>query len=159
MRWVIGTRGTCAKRQIGRTASCIVAVITWSFCVYADDHLPNERSALPWLKLDALTATRDRPLFAPSRRKPPPPPPVAAVNAPAPPQEAQQQQKRQLTLQGIIKDPLETLILLRDASTSESITVRSGETVGKWRVFADSSYSVTLKDGAEELKLEMFALP
>jgi hypothetical protein len=131
----------------------------WSSGPHAEDQLPNERSALPWLKLDALAATRDRPLFAPSRRKPAPPPPVLAVapNLSAPP--ADLPRKPQFTLQGVIVGSGETLILLQDASTSESITVRSGDTMGKWRVFANSTYSVTLRSGDEQINLEMFAEP
>src|SRR5260370_6901414 len=44
--------------------------------------LPSPLAAQP---LDRLSATRERPLFSPTRRPPPPPPPVVAAPAPPPP--------------------------------------------------------------------------
>jgi general secretion pathway protein N len=144
---------------MGRLICCIILAVVWSFPLSAEDRLPNERSALPWLKLGALAATRDRPLFTPARRKPAPPPVLAAPNVAAPPQESQPAREPQLALEGIIVDSSETLILLRDASTSESITIRPGEPIGKWHVFVESSYSVILKNGDEQFRLEIFAEP
>ena len=55
--------------------------------------------------------------------------------------------------------PLQTLVLLRDNSTSESLTVRAGDMIGRWRVLVNSNYSVILKNGTDEIKLEMFGEP
>ena len=125
-----------------------------SFQLYAEEQPPLERSALPMLQLESLSATRDRPLFAPARRKSLPP-----AQAPAPSPDVAKVQKPQLTLRGIIVSPAQTLVLLRDNSTSESVTVPAGGTIGRWQVLVDSNYGVKLKDGAEEIKLEMFAGP
>ena len=73
--------------------------------------------------------------------------------------QAQGPQKPQLMLTGIIVSPAETTVLLRDPATSELVTVHPGDTVGHWRVLVDLNYTVTLKDGPEEIKLEMFAEP
>jgi general secretion pathway protein N len=146
---------------MGRVACCCVLLMMWSSCLHAEEQLPNERrSALRWLKLDSLSATRERPLFAPDRRQPAPPPVATAPGHPEPltPQ-AQGPQKPQLVLTGIIVSPAETTVLLRDPSTSESVVVHAGDTVGHWRVLVDSNYAVTLKDGAREFRLEMFAEP
>jgi hypothetical protein len=50
------------------------------------------------LSLDRLSATRERPLFSPSRR-PPPPPPAPIANAPPPPPPPPK-----LTLFGVVMD-------------------------------------------------------
>jgi general secretion pathway protein N len=141
----------------------LTLVMTSSNCLHAQDQprdrLPNEPlSALPGLNLDSLSATRERPLFAPDRRKPAPPPVAAVVPvhpqaAPQPPQQAK------LELTGVIVSPLETIVLLRDPATSESVTVHPGEKVGRWLVSVDANDNVTLKDGVEVLKLEMYPEP
>jgi hypothetical protein len=148
---------------MNRIEWCTLLLLAGITCVHAEDQPSNQRSALPWLKLDALTATRDRPLFSPDRRKPAPPPPPRVAVGPDPlaAQLAAAQAARppDLTLTGIITDPMGTLILLR-RNTSEVVTMRSGETVdGPWRVLVDSNYSVKLADGKKEFKLEMFAPP
>ena len=129
-------------------------LLTWTPQLHAENQLPNQQSALPSLQLNALSATRERPLFAPTRRKSQPPPVAAASNS-----ETQKVQKPQLTLRGIIVSPRQILVLLRNDSTSESVTVRDGDMIGRWHVLVDSNYSVKLKDGAEEMTLEMFAEP
>ena len=147
-----------------RVALCIAMVLMVAIRLHAQEQfsdqapLDQQHAALPWLKLDDLMATRDRPLFAPDRRKPAPvviaPPSAAMAN-----QASRPPQKPQLTLMGIIEAPVGKLVLLRDASTSESIAVRSGERVGQWQVLAESDYTVKLTDGKREYKLEMFAVP
>jgi hypothetical protein len=155
---------------MGRFA-CYIAValaITWSSYLHAQNPLGGQEknepySALPWLSLDSLSATRERPLFAPDRRKPAPPPVVAVDQAtehtetvrprPAP----QAPKAQQLELTGIIVSASETIVLLRDPATSESVTARAGDTIGRWRISVDSNEAVTLKDGNEELRIEMYA--
>jgi general secretion pathway protein N len=112
--------------------------------------------ALPWLKLEDLSATRDRPLFAQSRR--PPPPPVAAIPTVSAPQKEEEapDARPNLSLRGIIRQDASTLVVLEDNSTSESIVVRSGDSYGRWRVTAESDDSVKLADESEELRLNLF---
>jgi general secretion pathway protein N len=107
-------------------------------------------SVLPWLSLDALKATRDRPLFTVDRR--PLPPPVAA----APPVKAGPPPKVVPTLRGIIVRPPEVLVVLQDSSTNESVVVRSGEDFGPWRVTAQTDHSVQLASGSERINLDLF---
>jgi hypothetical protein len=134
-------------------------VLLWSLPLRAQEASPNEQSALPWLHLDALSATRDKPLFAPSRRKPAPPTTVS----PTPPVEVKKEvgysRKPQFVLTGIIASPSQVLALLRDTNTSESITVHSGETIGRWRVLVDTDHSVKLQDDSDEVELEIFDEP
>ncbi len=141
----------------------LTLAMMWSNCAHAQDqpqdNLPNgPLSALPWLNLDSLSATRERPLFAPDRRKPAPPPVVAAV--PVHPEAARQAPRQaKLELTGVIVSGLETIVLLRDPATSESVAVHPGEKVGRWLVSVDTNDNVTLKDGDEELRLEMYPEP
>jgi hypothetical protein len=133
-----------------RSALILIAalVATASAPTRAEDHRP---SALPWLKLEDLSATRERPLFAPTRRRPPPAPPKAVtVVAEHPPETPR------MVLTGIIVKPSETIVVLRNVATSESISLRSGESVGAWRVEARNDHSVILTDGTQQFTLEMF---
>jgi hypothetical protein len=108
-------------------------------------------SALPWLQLKDLSATRERPLFAPTRRPPPPPQPQVVAVAPQHPPETPK-----MVLTGIIVKPSETIVVLRNVATSESISLRSGESVGPWQVKAQNDHSVILSDGTKQITLEMF---
>jgi hypothetical protein len=144
----------------------LALVALWSSHLHALDSIERQdqnepHSALPWLNLDSLSATRERPLFAPDRRRPAPPPPVVAADQPAEHTESVRQppapKAQQLELTGIIVSASETIVLLRDPATSESVTVRPGDTVGPWRVSVDSNEAVTLKDGNKELRIEMYA--
>jgi hypothetical protein len=121
----------------------------------AQEAAPKQHtSALPWLKIDDLSATRDRPLFALGRRKSAPAPtsPVAVSVDHGPP-------TPQFALMGIIIESTATFVLLRDLTRSESVTVRSGEKFGRWHLVADTDRTVKLRDGDEELELEIFAEP
>jgi general secretion pathway protein N len=109
-------------------------------------------SALPWLKLEELTATRDRPLFTPDRRPLPParPPPAVA----APPQRGKP--RPNFALKGIIAEGSATFVLLEDVDSSESVVVRSGQKIGAWRVMVETDRSVALVGEGEEIRLQMF---
>ena len=133
-----------------RSALMLIAAFlaTASAPTRAEDQRP---SALPWLKLEDLSATRERPLFAPTRRRPPPAQPKAVtVVAEHPPETPR------MVLTGIIVKPSETIVVLRNVATSESISLRSGESVGPWRVKAQNDHSVILSDGTKQFTLEMF---
>jgi hypothetical protein len=134
-----------------RCALILIAALlaTASAPARAEDQRP---SALPWLKLEDLSATRERPLFAPTRRRPPPPsqPQAATVAAENPPETPR------MVLTGIIVKPSETIVVLRNVVTSQSISLRSGESVGAWRVQAQNDHSVILSDGTQQFTLEMF---
>jgi hypothetical protein len=139
---------------MGRFLWCILLVTLGGFRLHAES---GEPPAMPWLKLDGLSATRDRPLFAPDRRQSAPAPVATTPIQPAamPPES----QGPQLTLMGIIEAPTATIILLRDRKTSQPVIVRSGDSIDNWRVSADGLYTVKLKNEKEEIGLEMFAKP
>jgi general secretion pathway protein N len=132
-----------------RCALTLIAALLATASARAEDQRP---SALPWLKLEDLSATRERPLFAPTRRRPPPPPQPQAVTVAVehPPETPR------MVLTGIIIKPSETIVVLRNVATSESISLRSGESVGAWRVEVQNDHSVILTDGSQQFTLEMF---
>ena len=129
------------------------AIAAWT-SLHAQEAIPDQPpSALPWLKIDELSATRDRPLFAPDRRKfmLAPTSAVATVDPGSP--------TPRFALMGIIVEPMTTIILLRDLARSDAVIVHSGERFGRWRLVADTDHSVRLWDGDERLHLKMFAGP
>jgi hypothetical protein len=118
----------------------------------------GQASALPWLRLDDLSATRDRPLFARDRRPRPsaPPPPPAEPLALAEP-EPEPQKPAPPALKGIIVQDASTLVLLEDQASAEQVFVRSGDSFGPWRVIAASDHRVTLAAGGEQVVLDLNA--
>jgi hypothetical protein len=110
-------------------------------------------SALPWLKLEDLSATRERPLFAQDRRPPRATPPPAD---PVPVAEAESETPRPVpSLKGIIMQGSLTLVVLEDQTTSESVVVRSGDSFGPWQVVAETEHRVRLAAGSDEVVLDL----
>jgi len=156
-----GKRVVSVSDWVGpRIALLALSLTAWSSALHAEETSADrleQRTALSRLDLKSLSATRDRPLFVQDRRKFLPKP--VAVPPPRAGPAVLEQQKPQLTLIGIIEGLDGTLVLLQDATTSDLITVRSGDSVGSWRVVADTSYTAKLISGNDEITLEMFAIP
>jgi hypothetical protein len=156
---VVSVSGDSTSGSMGICVALLaLPLTTWSIALHAEQPSSGRASAIPWLDLKNMSATRDRPLFAPDRRKLVPPS-VAGPTMQAPVPLAQDRKNPQLTLMGIIQGPDGTLILLRDGATSDFLTVHSGDSIGTWRVIADGSYSAKLISGKDEIALEMFAAP
>jgi hypothetical protein len=108
------------------------------------------------LSLDRLTATRDKPLFSPTRQKPPPV--VAPAATPISLQATETKEAPpKYTLVGLIVGIDAVTVLLRDPNTDELVSIQSGDRVGNWQVVVTSAYSVQLSNGQRKLDLEMFA--
>ena len=90
------------------------------------DTLANPLAAQP---LDRLSATRDRPLFSPTRRPTPPPPPPP----PEQPAVAVVPQPPNLTLVGIVVDDEGARALIRSSATKAD-RVQIGDDIGGWKV-------------------------
>ncbi|HET7885987.1 MAG TPA: hypothetical protein VFL62_07165 [Bradyrhizobium sp.] len=86
------------------------------------------------VRLDALSATRDRPIFSPSRRPPappqmllaPPPPPPKPVAAPREPD------RPPLALLGTIVSPSHQIAIFREEATSETTRLKAGDDYKGW---------------------------
>ncbi len=86
--------------------------------------LPSPLAAQP---LDRLSATRERPLFSPTRRPPPPPPPVVVAPEPPPP-------PPDVALFGIVMDGDEAHAVVRAGPAAKIMNVRVGDDIGGWKV-------------------------
>jgi hypothetical protein len=91
------------------------------------DALPSPLAAQP---LDRLSATRERPLFSPTRRPPPPPPPVVAAPEPPPPPSP----PPDVALFGIVMDGDEVRAVVRAGPAAKIMNVRVGDDIGGWKV-------------------------
>jgi hypothetical protein len=117
--------------------------------------VPPSQASLPsWsnMKLDDLTITRERPLFTPDRRPEAPSeqPAVADVKQTPP------KPRPNFALKGIIAEGPAMFVLLENLSSSESFVVRSGETIGAWRVVVETERSVTVVGEGERISLQLF---
>jgi hypothetical protein len=104
------------------------------------------RNPLDALRFEDLSATRDRPLFAPTRRQPPPvrveaPPPeptpaaeIAVVLGPPP-----------FQLIGAVVGRREAYALLRNKTTNQVTRLRTGDEADGWRVEAIGIRTVALE--------------
>jgi general secretion pathway protein N len=107
--------------------------------------------------LSVLTATRERPIFLPSRRPiapviaAPQVAPPAAVTAPPPPE------RPRFALVGAIatQDENESIAVIVDQGTNTVIRLRMGQKHGDWVLSAVQGRSATLRKGAETLMLQL----
>jgi hypothetical protein len=101
--------------------------------------------------LGSLSATRDRPLFTPSRRPPPPPPVVVhAVEAAAPvPPPA-------IVLLGIVLEDDAPRALVRADGAKTVVRVQVGDEVGGWAVTAIEPRRLELSHDDRSASLELF---
>ena len=110
-------------------------------------------NALDALRLEDLSATRERPLFAPTRR-PPPPPHVEAAPEPAPVEVkavAVVAEPPPFDLVGAVVGQGTAFALLRNKTTNEVRRLRPGEDDEGWRVGEIGLRSVALeRDGRRE---------
>jgi type II secretory pathway component PulC len=100
--------------------------------------------------LDQLSATRDRPLFSPTRR-PPAPPPVVVPAAPPPPPPPE------VALLGVVMDGDDARAVVRVAQQAKTIRVQIGDDIGGWKVGQiEARYLVLLLNG-RTAKFTMFS--
>jgi general secretion pathway protein N len=108
------------------------------------------------IPLRSLTATRERPLFTPTRRPPAPavagPPPV---EAPAPPPAAGPD-RPQLTLVGAISGETEGIAIFLDQTTRDIVRLRTGESHSGWTLRSVKGREAALVKDQETV---IFALP
>src|SRR5580658_1359548 len=109
------------------------------------------------IPLSALTATRTRPLFTPSRRPPAPvvaSVPVAAPRPPSPPPAAPEHPN--LLLVGTVAGENESVAVFIDTSTRDTVRLRTGEGHSGWVLQSVERRTATLQKGD---KTETLALP
>jgi general secretion pathway protein N len=109
------------------------------------------------IPLSALTATRERPLFTPSRRAPAPA--VAgpvAVAAPPPPPPSAEPERPALQLIGAIVGEHEGIAVFLDQATNNVIRLRTGQDHGGWVLSSVKGREATL---TKDRRSETLALP
>ncbi len=108
------------------------------------------------LSLDKLTATRERPLFVPTRRPPPvaepvvveaPPPVVAPVAAPIVPPN--------VLLTGVIISEATQLAIVQLKASGKTVALKPGDDLEGWTIIDIGPRRVTLKNGEEDSSLEL----
>jgi hypothetical protein len=135
----------------------LTVCIALSICMFDAAHASEPGAPIsPKMSLDELSATRDRPLFSPSRRPrqnnvevaitpPPPPPPTPQAPMPAP----------SLTFFGTFESPTEVGAAIQVAPSDKPIIVRYGAYINGWRVVDISHHRLVLafEDRTAEFKL------
>lgn len=122
---------------------------------------PPSRTGNPlWgIPLEQLSATRERPLFSPSRRPPPTePPPPAAVAAPVV-QEPPAPERPQLALVGTVVNGDRGLAVLVDLSSKTPLRIRTGADYQGWTLRHVEARSVTLQRGEDVTVLTLLPVP
>jgi general secretion pathway protein N len=121
-----------------RLLSGVALLVLWSASMLVADtnaqpegtHSGILANPLQVQSLDRLSATRDRPLFSPSRRPvPPPPPPVERVPEAAPPPPPPN-----VTVLGIVVDGEGARAMVRSGMKMKVERVQIGDDIGGWKV-------------------------
>jgi general secretion pathway protein N len=109
------------------------------------------------IPLSTLTATRERPLFTPSRRAPAPAVagPVAAAPPPPPPPPAEPE-RPQLVLVGAIVSQTEGIAVFLDQATNSIILLRTGQDHSGWVLRSVKGREATLQ---KDQRTTTLALP
>jgi type IV secretory pathway VirB10-like protein len=102
----------------------------------------------------ALTATRGRPLFAPTRRPPPPPVKAEALPPPPPPPPAEPE-KPQLALVGTVTGDPQNIAVVRDQATNRLVRLHVGEAVSGWSLRSVDSRTMTVEKSSQTVTLSL----
>jgi general secretion pathway protein N len=111
------------------------------------------------IPLNALRATRERPLFTPSRRPPmpaaiaPPPEPVKTVAAPAEPEQPP------LNLMGVVTGTTDGYAVFVNTTTHDVIRLRTGEGHDGWILQSVNGREVVLEKNHRTAVVALPALP
>jgi hypothetical protein len=120
---------------------------------------------LAGLSLEMLSATRDRPLFAPTRRPPAPPPPPAepppppaVAEAPVqepPPPPAPPPEPPAVTLFGVVAEAGGARAIVRGPA-NENLRLRVGDKIGDWAVTQIDPRRIVLSLGDRSETFSLF---
>jgi len=109
------------------------------------------------IPLKSLTATRERPIFLPSRR--PPSPPIVAGPPPAPPPSAPPPapppERPRLALVGAVVGDSEAIAIFLDQNSQGIVRLRTGENHQGWTLSAVKGREATLQRGNETMQLAL----
>ncbi|HET6379095.1 MAG TPA: hypothetical protein VFG05_12440 [Methylocella sp.] len=121
---------------------------------------PSEKGAeanpLWSVPLSALTATKERPVFSPSRRAPQPtaePEPLADAEPPPPP--PPEAETPSLTLVGTVINEPESIAIIHDDKTNTTVRVHTGESVSGWVLVSVEPGTMTLEKNSQTATVTM----
>lgn len=120
-------------------------------------------SAFPWLRLQDLTATRERPLFSPDRTAPaaappePEPEPAVVEAEPEPEPDTGEAEPPTVRLAGVVANGELRIALLEDAASSEIVRLSPGQAIADWVLVEIEPRAVLLRHGEQELRVVMGA--
>lgn len=122
----------------------------------AQERISSAKAGNPlWgIPLRSMSATRERPLFAPSRR-PPAPPVAAAPPAPPPPSPPAPPAPPALTLVGTVLSGGERMAVFVDQGTKDVIRLRIGEGHAGWALHAIQSRAAILEQDGNKAVLAL----
>lgn len=116
--------------------------------------IPEARQAPPggnplWgIPMDALSATRERPIFSASRRPPaPPPPPMPVAEAPPPPPPPPEHPP--FTLVGTAIGPAQSVALVLDQTTRSLVRLHVGEAASGWYLRSVELRTMTVEKNSQ----------
>lgn len=112
----------------------------------------------PWLTLEDLSETRDRPLFSPTRRPPPvaePEPEPVVVEEPE--EDAPPADPPKIRLAGVVLGGTAPVALIEDYDTETLLPFRSGAVIAEWTLATIEPRAIVLRHGDQELRLEIAA--
>ncbi len=106
------------------------------------------------IPIDKLTATRERPLFAASRRPPAPP---AAPEAPpeAPPPPPADPERPQFILVGTVTGAPQNVVVVQDQTTKSLVRLRVGEAVSGWFLRSIDARRVTVEKNSQTVTVAL----
>jgi general secretion pathway protein N len=147
-----------ATIQAGQTGSAPVAV---HGATPDTRNISDKRTARPgnplWkIPLSSLKATRERPLFSPSRR---PPAMASAAPEPSKPLVVAGPNRPRLLLVGAIAGDTESIAIFIDEATKSVIRLRTGESHAGWELQAVNGQQVTLLNDRQTMVLSLPSMP
>ncbi|OLP57738.1 hypothetical protein BJF93_12785 [Xaviernesmea oryzae] len=120
----------------------------------------TEASPIAPLSLEALSATRERPLFVPDRRPPqPPPPPPPVVEEPptetpaAPPLVVEMTTPPSATLVGIVQGAGRGVAVFKD--DGKNIILAPGDEIEGWRLVTLAARKIVLRKDDQHIELAL----
>jgi general secretion pathway protein N len=110
------------------------------------------------IPVSALSATRDRPIFSPTRRPPAPPSePMPAAEPPTPPPAEPEQPL--LTLVGTATGETDNIAVVIDQSTKNLVRLHIGEAASGWYLRSIDSRAMTVEKDNRRVTLTLRAAP
>ncbi len=122
----------------------------------ASSDAPKSANPLWGIPVSALKATRERPLFSPSRRPPAPPVVAAPVEAPkAPPPPPPEPEQPALTLVGVVAGQGQGYAVFITTTGHDIVRLRTGEGRDGWILRSVSSREAVLEKNNRQAVVEL----